>query len=140
MSWFILTGILERLPALRVLLVQGGSGWLATCGELLDWNYRYAQFVPGNGFFPLKDLPSDYLRRQVYATVEADQKDLRMLAERDRADKLLWSSAFPTSMSSWPESRSRADRQTAALDEAPRRALLAGNFDALYAGGRASPG
>ena len=68
---------------------------LATCGELLDWNYRYAQFVPGAGFAALEDLPSEYIKRQVYATIETDPGTLasilwhgRKLAEARRAGEV----------------------------------------------------
>ena len=93
-----------------VVLVQAGAGWLETCGELLDWNYRYAQWVPGNGFARLKDLPSDSIRRQVLATVESDQRHLELVAEADRGRMVLWASAYPTSMSSWPKSRLAIDQ------------------------------
>jgi uncharacterized protein len=133
LTWLILTGVLERFPQLKVLLVQSGSGWLPTCGELIDWNYRYAQFVPGNGFAKLKDLPSDYLRRQTFVTVEGDQPEITYLHERDAADKVLWASGFPTSISSWGHSQERAAEQIHGLDDRLRDGLLRDNFDALYA-------
>jgi hypothetical protein len=125
--------VLERFPSLRVLLVQAGTGWIPTCGEIIDWNYRYAQFVPGNGFAKLKDVPSDYLRRQTYATVEPDQGDVTYIRQRGCADKVLWASGFPTSISAFPDSHGRAIEQAAGLDGNLRRALLHGNFDALFA-------
>jgi predicted TIM-barrel fold metal-dependent hydrolase len=134
LSWFVLTGILERFPGLRLVLVLGGAGWLATCGELLDWNYRYAQWVPGNGFARLRDLPSDYLRRQVLCTVEPDQRRLDFLSERDRAGAVLWASAYPTSISSWPESAVAVERQCQGVPGDVRDRLLSGNFERTYRG------
>lgn len=131
--WLILTGVLDRFPDLRVLLVLSGSGWLPTCGELIDWNYRYAQFVPGNGFARLKDVPSDYLRHQTYVTVEPDQRDVGYLRQRDCADKVLWASGFPTSISPWPDVKAAVAEQCSGLDDGLPEAFLRGNFDALYA-------
>lgn len=132
LSWMVLTGILERFPGLRIVMVHGGAGWLTTCGELLDWNFRYAQWVPGNGFAQLRDLPSDYIRRQVLATVESDQRHLGFLGERDRAGMVLWASAFPTSMSSWPNSRHAVGEQTEGVPPDIVARLLGENYARTY--------
>ncbi len=132
LSWMVLTGILERFPDLLVVLVQGGAGWLETCGELLDWNYRYAQWVPGNGFARLKDLPSDYIRRQVLATVESDQRHLELAAEANRGHLLLWASAYPTSMSSWPKSRLAIADQWDELPDVSKADVVSHNYARTY--------
>jgi predicted TIM-barrel fold metal-dependent hydrolase len=132
LSWFVLTGVLERFPALRLVMVQGGAGWLGTCGELLDWNYRYAQFVPGNGFAKLEDLPSEYIQRQVFATVEVDQKSLAFLTAHGADHTCLWASAYPTSASAVPGSPDRIELQTTTLGSAERTRLLESNYELLY--------
>jgi hypothetical protein len=101
------------------------SATVNTCGELLDWNFRYAQWVPGNGFARLKDLPSNYLRRQVLCTVEGDQLHLDFLRERGRSEMVLWASVYPTSMSSWPASAVAIDRQCKGVSDAVKGALVA---------------
>jgi predicted TIM-barrel fold metal-dependent hydrolase len=101
MSWLILDGVLDRFPDLRLVLVGAGVGWLRSCGELLDWNYRYAQFI---AFAQLRELPSEYIRRQVSATVDREPV-VPETVEDLGAQGLLWASPYPTSMSTWPESR-----------------------------------
>jgi predicted TIM-barrel fold metal-dependent hydrolase len=132
LSWFVLTGVLERFPALRIVMVQAGAGWLGTCGELLDWNYRYAQFVPGNGFAKLEDLPSEYIERQVYATVETDQKSLAFLTAHGGEHTCLWASAYPTSASAIPGAQDRITQQTAQLAQDEQMRLLESNYELLY--------
>jgi predicted TIM-barrel fold metal-dependent hydrolase len=131
LSWLVLTGVLERFPGLLVVLVQAGAGWLETCGELLDWNYRYAQWVPGNGFARLKDLPSDSIRRQVLATVESDQRHLELASQADRGQMVLWSSAYPTSMSSWPRSKLAID-QWEELPGVAKADIVSNNYARTY--------
>jgi predicted TIM-barrel fold metal-dependent hydrolase len=135
LSWFVLTGVLERFPALRVLVVQAGAGWLATCGELLDWNYRYAQFVPGNGFARLRDLPSDSIRQSVYATVESDQRSLAFLDAPDRPPRTLWATGFPTSIAVWPNAQLTAELQLHDVSPSTKRLVVSDNFTALYGTG-----
>jgi predicted TIM-barrel fold metal-dependent hydrolase len=52
----------------------------------------------------LKMMPSEYIKRQVYATFQFEtmRKDL---VEVYGADKMLWSSDYPHTDSPWPHSR-----------------------------------
>jgi predicted TIM-barrel fold metal-dependent hydrolase len=128
LSWLILTGVLDRFPDLRVVLAEAGAGWLPTCGELLDWNYRYAQFL---AFARLRLRPSDYIRRQVWTTLRGE----RWAVESRRGigvESIMWSSGYPASTSSWPNStRSRSDL-FAGVPEHERVLMSGGNCAELY--------
>jgi hypothetical protein len=113
---------------LTLVLADAGAGWLPTCGELLDWNYRYAQFV---AFAKLRLRPSDYIRRQVRATLRDERS-----AVESRGDlgvrSMLWSTGYPTSTSTWPVStRSRAELFTG-VDAGDVAAMIGGNAAELY--------
>src|SRR5262249_49431332 len=101
LSWLVLTGVLDRFPALQGAMVSCGAGWRHYSGELRDWNFRYAQFL---AFVRLKELPSEYIRRQVKATVDRERYGFTSVDEAG-ARALLWASHYPTHMSTWPESR-----------------------------------
>ena len=92
-AWFVLTGILERHPGLQLALIDAGAGWLPTCCELIDWNYRYAQFL---AFAKLKDTPGDYIRRHVKATVRNERNTVESRADVG-VKALMWSSSYPNS-------------------------------------------
>ena len=83
LSWLVLSGVLDRFPQLQLTLVDTAAGWLPTCGELLDWNYRYAQFL---AFARLRLRPSDYIKRQVKATIRGERSTIGVPARRRRRE------------------------------------------------------
>ena len=128
LSWLVLSGVLDRFPRLQLTLVDAAAGWLPTSGELLDWNYRYAQFL---AFAKLRLRPSDYIKRQVKATIRGERSAIA--ARRDvGVTTMMWSSGYPQSTSSWPNSARARDELLAHLPTAERAALQGGNAASLY--------
>ena len=127
-AWFVLTGILERHPGLQLALIDAGAGWLPTCCELIDWNYRYAQFL---AFAKLKDTPGDYIRRHVKATVRNERNTVESRADVG-VKALMWSSSYPNSTSSWPSSRLTIEDEFGCIPDDERRRILGENCAELY--------
>ena len=128
LSWLVLSGVLDRFPQLELALVDAAAGWLPTCGELLDWNYRYAQFL---AFARLRLRPSDYIKRQVRATIRNERS--AVAARRDVGVRtMMWSSGYPQSTSSWPNSARARDELLAGLPMAERAAIQGGNAASLH--------
>ena len=128
LSWLVLSGVLDRFPQLQLSLVDTSAGWLPTCGELLDWNYRYAQFL---AFARLRLRPSDYIKRQVKVTIRGERSAIA--SRRDvGVTNMMWSSGYPQSTSSWPNSARARDELFAHLPTAERAALQGGNAASLY--------
>ncbi|HUP73009.1 MAG TPA: amidohydrolase family protein [Acidimicrobiales bacterium] len=128
LSWLVLTGVLERFPSLQLVMVDTAAGWLPTCGELLDWNYRYAQFI---AFAKLRYRPSDYIKRQVKATIRSERRAVE--ARRDvGTSAMMWSSGYPQSSSTWPSSPHALDSLFSGVPAADRAAMQGGNCAALY--------
>ena len=108
MAWFVLVGICERWENLKISMIDAGAGWITTTGELLDWNYRYAQFYGMN--YRLKYVPSDYVKRNFHATIKGER--FVVVAREDFGENtLMWSSNYPTSSSSFPTSRQAITEQ-----------------------------
>jgi predicted TIM-barrel fold metal-dependent hydrolase len=64
-SALILGGVLDRLPDLRVGVIELGAGWVASWAEQMD---MAAPAMRAHGLAPLAEAPSSYLRRQVRIT------------------------------------------------------------------------
>ena len=128
LAWFVLTGILERHPVLQLALIDAGAGWLPTCSELIDWNYRYAQFL---AFAKLRYTPGDYIRRQVKATIRNERHTVDARADVG-VKALMWSSSYPNSTSSWPSSRLTIEDEFGGIPDDERRQILGENCAALY--------
>jgi predicted TIM-barrel fold metal-dependent hydrolase len=60
LALFVLTGILERHPKLKIGLIETSAGWLPAFGERMDEAYLQHRFL---GEDQLKKLPSEYLKQ-----------------------------------------------------------------------------
>ncbi len=100
----IYSGVLERFPRLKVVMAENEIGWLPFVLEQWDF-YVYK----GRRHFDRKEeqlklLPSEYFRRQMYATFFNDAVGGRLLSWWGQ-DNCMWSNDFPHSNSTWPVSR-----------------------------------
>ena len=75
--------------------------------------------------FPkLKQLPSDYLKTQCYATFMEDPVGLSLAEEFGYTDSMLWSNDYPHQEGSWPHSAEAIERQMGQLSEESRVKVL----------------
>ena len=64
----ILSGVLERHPGLRIIMVESGIGYYAYLLEHMDLTLQQRAFWADS---TLKEPPSAYFRRQMFATASA---------------------------------------------------------------------
>jgi len=101
LSTMIFGGVLEHYPRLKLISAECDISWIPHFMYRLDHAYdRLRHFENVN----LPMLPSEYVKRQVYATFQFEtmRKDL---VEVYGADNMLWSSDYPHTDSPWPRSR-----------------------------------
>jgi predicted TIM-barrel fold metal-dependent hydrolase len=75
--------------------------------------------------------PSDYYRRQMFATFQRDEAGL-LLADRIGVHTLMWGNDFPHGDGVWPDSRSVIDKQFAEVSADTRQAICLDNAARLY--------
>ncbi len=123
MSQFILGGILERHPRLRLGLAEVGIGWIPFFLEQTTFNFMRHRFWTNDH---LSMLPKDYFRRQCFATFQEDYYGLR---NRDLigVECLQWSSDYPHSGTDWPNSQNSITNQMRGIPEEEQRLILGGN-------------
>jgi predicted TIM-barrel fold metal-dependent hydrolase len=122
-------GILERHPALRVVSVESGGGWIPFILEALD--YEMAENAPRQ-MAELSMAPSDYFRRQISATTWFERRDITAMVRAVGADNLLWETDFPHPTCLYPDPLATADANLAGLPAEDRRKILGDNAAALY--------
>ena len=83
----------------------------------------------GGAILPL--MPSEYLRRQVYATFIEDPVAIR---ERHTIGEhnLMWSSDYPHGESTWPDSREKIEAWFADIPEESTHNIVFENARRLY--------
>ncbi len=121
----LLSGVLDRHPALRLVVVHGG-GFLPYQSMRLDGGHRADALA---GYAIERDRPSDYLTDLYFDTVALKPSSVRFLAESAGADRVLLGSDYPFPLGDQaPVDTVRA----AGLGEAATAAILGGNAARLF--------
>jgi predicted TIM-barrel fold metal-dependent hydrolase len=128
LSYFAASGVLERFPALRLVFVETGAGWLAYCCERMDEAFEeHAQWVKPK----LAHAPSEYVRRQCHVTLGADRAPL-LTREITGIAPLLWASDYPHPEGTFPKSQQVVERIFAGVPEEEMNAIVHDNAARLY--------
>ncbi len=124
----IFGGVLERHPKLKVIIAEGGIGWLAYFLERMDHVFhkqgRWARTT-------LKEKPSFYFKRQILATFEEDLAGMRTY-DLIGAKNIMWSSDYPHSDTTWPNSRQAIEDHFGKLAPEEKHAMVCGNAANAY--------
>ena len=103
LGWYILTGVLERHPGLRVVFVEPGLFWLPGFIRFLDSRMDEHYEFPG-----VKLLPSEYFKRQMAATFVYEPEAVEQRHALG-VENILWSSDFPHPVCNWPDASKKSD-------------------------------
>jgi predicted TIM-barrel fold metal-dependent hydrolase len=132
-STLILSGVLERFPGLKVVSAELNCGWLPYFLRRIDERFQ-ARGVRSQGSpFPTKLTltPSEYFRRQLYATFIDDRFGIAHRGDIG-IENMLWSSDFPHSATFWPNSREKIAEDFREVSEVDKAQILSKNTAALY--------
>ncbi|HEX2591347.1 MAG TPA: amidohydrolase family protein [Rhizomicrobium sp.] len=129
MGTLIYGGVFDRHPNLKIVCVEADAGWVPHYMYRMDHAYkrhRYWMKAP-----PLKRMPSEYFRENIYTTF---QDDYVAFQTKDLVNvrRLMWASDFPHSDSTWPNSQAVLDEQTKGLTEQERNWICHDNVAELY--------
>ena len=124
----VLSGLLEKYPDLKIVSVEGQLGWLPFVNYYLDHIWEKHRYWTES---ELPNPPSFYFQRQVFATFMEDPVGLR---EREHIgiDNIMWSSDYPHSETTWPNSKKLTDEWMADFNDEERNKILFGNAERLY--------
>ena len=119
-------GVLESHPDLKVVIGESGIGWIPYLLDHMDleWEDQFKDLT-------LTMRPSDYWRRQCYATYQSDPIGLRLLDILGE-ENIMWGSDFPHPDGVWPDSREFIDREFEQIPDATRRKIVCDNAAKLY--------
>jgi predicted TIM-barrel fold metal-dependent hydrolase len=128
LGMWVLSGVLEKFPRLKVVFVEPGVGWVAW------WLYTVDDLTSRQGYeYPaLKELPSFYFKRNVSLTFIDEPNVIRYAHERLGIENIMWSSDYPHPVSSWPNSQATAAKLFADVPEHERELVLNGNAARIW--------
>jgi predicted TIM-barrel fold metal-dependent hydrolase len=126
--------ILDRHPNLRWGIAEVGAGWIPFFLEQVDhvWYHHRFGFGKSSPSSSLRCPPSELWRRQGFATIMRDKYAVANWNNPALIDSLSWSSDFPHTLTSWPNSRLDIEDQFGHLPEEARQNFLYKNAARLY--------
>jgi predicted TIM-barrel fold metal-dependent hydrolase len=128
-DWTI-TGVLDRWPGLRVVLVEAGIGWIPYFLERLDTmldNHGWKTFPE----HAITEKPSSYWYRNMAATFEQDRVGMRLL-DLIGVENLMWATDYPHPDSTWPHSRQVLETHFEELPREEVELIASGNVSRVY--------
>jgi predicted TIM-barrel fold metal-dependent hydrolase len=124
----VFSGVLERFPRLRVVSAENEVSWLPFVIQRWNQTYQHYQHLYPS---PLKMKPSEYFRRQIYATFIDDAFGIHN-RHQVGVEHIMWSSDYPHTQSSWPHSQEIIARDFADVPEEEKRQIVRENVMRLY--------
>lgn len=128
LTTLIFSGVLERFPDLKFVSGENEVGWLPFFLQKLDQTQDEYQYLYPT---PLTMKASEYFQRQVYATFIDDPVGVatrQFIGSRN----IMWSSDYPHTVSTWPNSREVVERDLQGVPEGEKEDIIRGNAARLY--------
>ena len=126
---FVLGGVFERHPKLKVVCVEADAGWVPHYMYRMDHAYdRHRYWLPAG---TLTKMPSEYFRENVYTTFQDDYVAFQV-KDLCNIHRLMWANDFPHSDSTWPWSQDVLAKQTVGMTQDEKNLVLHDNVAELY--------
>jgi len=99
----IFSGVFDRVPGLKLAMVEGDAGWLPHMMYRMDHAYKHHRFwMKGK---ELQKLPSEYWLDHFKLTYQDDKTAWQMVAAGLLDSRLvMWANDFPHTDATWPNS------------------------------------
>lgn len=121
-------GVLERFPKLIIVSAENDTGWLPHFMYRADHAWEKFRFFNKE---PLPMAPSEYLKRNLYATFQDDPIGPATWTYFG-ADNYMWASDFPHTDSTWPHSLEVIKKDFARVPDDVTQKIVFDNAKRLY--------
>ena len=127
-SHLVAGGALDRHPDLKVLIAEGGAGWVPAIGDRMDEAYRqHGMFVRPR----LNRLPSEIVRQQVYASFQHDISAVQII-EDTGYNNVLWGDDYPHLEGTYGHTQETLHQLFDSVDPRIKQRVLRGTFEELF--------
>ena len=124
----IFGGVFERFPKLRFGSIESGVGWMAWMATYMDDIYNNQQHWLQ---LDLKEKPSFYMDQNVYGSFIRDPVGV-LNRHLPGGRNIMWSTDYPHSETTWPDSQANLERHFAGMSEEERRPIVRDNALRFY--------
>lgn len=113
MSDLIFSPVFHKFPDIKIVMSEGGIGWIPYLLERLDYTWeRHKYYID----IDRNARPSDLFRRNMWGCFIEDESGLQNLSKIG-ADRVMWELDYPHADSAWPEGRQHAEKQLSAIPD-----------------------
>ena len=124
----IFTGVFERFPELKIVLVETGVGWIGHFIEQMDDRY-WRNRSWGN--IPISQPPSFYWSRNLSATFISDRIGITT-RHAVGVENMMWSTDYPHHGNDWPYSRKVINEMMGHIPESEKALIVGGNAARIF--------
>lgn len=129
MSNFMVSGILDRFPSLKIGLIESGAGWVPFWLEAMEHQLDEFRTIENRG---LKMRPKDYFKQHFWVTFWFETYAPTKMLDAIGADKLLFETDFPHPTSLYPGVQDKLVEVLGHYDYATRKQVLETNAVNLW--------
>ena len=126
---FMLSGMFDRYPNLKLVSVESGCGWIPFVIEASE--YQWDEMAPDEAR-GLQKRPKEYFKEHIYATFWFEDYGVKSFIEMLGADNLLFETDFPHPTCLYPESQAHLAQVLARLEPSARQRVVQDNAVELY--------
>jgi predicted TIM-barrel fold metal-dependent hydrolase len=124
----IFGGVFMRHPKLRFATIESGGGWLAFAANYMDRTWEKQRYWTDS---PLKEFPSFYMDRNVYASFIHDRVAIEN-RHLPGAKNIMWSSDYPHSETTFPDSQKVIARDFQGIPESDKHVIICDRARKLF--------
>lgn len=124
----IFGGVFMRFPKLRFVSVESGVGWFAFAADYMDRTWEKQRFWTKS---TIKELPSFYMDQNVYGSFIHDRIGVE-LRNAPGGRNIMWSSDYPHSETTFPESADMIARIFAGVPENEKQEIICERARRIY--------
>jgi len=125
---FIFNAIFQRFPKLRIASVESGVGWFAWFTEYITRTWEKQRFWTES---PLTESPAYYMDNNVWGSFIQDRTGI-LNRDLPGAKNIMWSSDYPHSETTFPNSREIILRDFEGIPDADIQDIICNNAKKLY--------
>ena len=129
MSNFMVSGILDRYPKLKIGLIESGAGWVPFWLEAMEHQLDEFRTAENRG---LKLRPKEYFKRHFWVSFWFETYAPTKMLDEIGVDRLMFETDFPHPTSLYPGVQEKLVNVLGGYDHATRRRVLEQNAVELY--------